>query len=56
MLLIVIVSGTFGCSKELEFEVVTTCKMTLDSGAEVTHRLFYTGKVATKMQTTSKVD
>ena len=56
MLLIVIVLGMFGCKKEPEVEVMTTCKMTLDSGTEITHRLFYTGKVATKMQTTSKVD
>ena len=56
MVSVVLALGISGCSKETGEEVITTCVMTTDSGTEITHRIFYTGKVATKMETTSKID
>ena len=53
---VVIVFGMFGCSKKTGEEVVTTCSMTANSGTVITHRIFYTDGVVTKMQTTSKID
>ena len=53
---VVIVLGMFGCSNPTGKEVMTTCVMAAESETEIEYRIFHTDKVATKMETISKID